>query len=98
VWPLARQLLCKLQSKPVQYFELIIRVLFPGAFSVFYATAAGALVDSFAMLAILHCLSMRRIGRRMWFRTVSGFFFLMGAGAALKHAFKVVTGRRVGGI
>ena len=55
-------------------------------------------MDSFAMLAIFHCLSMRRIGRRMWFRTVSGFFPLMGAGAALKHAFKVVTGRRVGGI
>jgi hypothetical protein len=34
----------------------------------------------------------------MWFRTVSGFFLLMGAGAALEHAFKVVTGRRVGGI
>jgi hypothetical protein len=59
---------------------------------------AGALMGAFAISAVLHDLSMWGIGQGTEFRTVGGFFLLMGVGAALEHAFKVVTGRRVGGI
>jgi Membrane bound O-acyl transferase family len=59
---------------------------------------AGALMGAFAMSAVLHDLSLWGLGRGTEFRTVGGFFLLMGVGAALEHAFKVVTGRRVGGI
>jgi hypothetical protein len=59
---------------------------------------AGALMGAFAISAVLHNLSMWGVGRGTEFRTVGGFFLLMGVGAALEHAFKVVTGRRVGGI
>jgi hypothetical protein len=59
---------------------------------------AGALMGAFAMSAVLHDLSMWGVGRGMEFRTIGGFFLLMGVGAALEHAFKVVTGRSVGGI
>jgi hypothetical protein len=59
---------------------------------------AGTLIGAFAMSAVLHYLGMWGLGRGTEFRTVGGFFLLMGVGAALEHAFKVVTGRRVGGI
>jgi hypothetical protein len=59
---------------------------------------AGALMGAFAMSAVLHDLSTWGLGQGTEFRTVGGFFLLMGVGVALEHAFKVVTGRRVGGI
>jgi len=57
----------------------------------------GALVGAFAVSAVLHDLGMWGLGRGTEFRTVGGFFLLMGVGAALEHGFKMVTGRRVGG-
>jgi Membrane bound O-acyl transferase family len=59
---------------------------------------AGALMGAFAMSAVLHYVSMWGVGQGTEFRTAGGFFLLMGIGATLEHAFKVVTGRRVGGI
>jgi hypothetical protein len=55
-------------------------------------------MGAFAVSAVLHDLSMWGLGRGTEFRTVGGFFLLMGVGAALEHAFKAVTGRLVGGI
>ena len=59
---------------------------------------AGALMGAFAISAVLHDLSMWGVGQGTEFRTVGGFFLLMGVGVTLEHVFKVVTGRRVGGI
>jgi hypothetical protein len=59
---------------------------------------AGALMGAFGMSAVFHDLSMWGLGRGTEFRTVGGFFLLMGVGASLEHAFKGLTGRRVGGI
>lgn len=58
----------------------------------------GALVGAFAVSGVLHDLGMWGLGRGTEFRTAGGFFLLMGIGAALEYEFKVVTGRRVGGI
>jgi hypothetical protein len=58
----------------------------------------GALMGAFAISAVLHDLSLWGLGRGTEFRAVGGSFLLMGAGAVLEHAFKVVTGRRVGGV
>jgi hypothetical protein len=47
--------------------------------------------------AVIHDLGMWGLGRGTEFHSVSGFFLLMGIGAAVEHAFKRLTGRRVGG-
>jgi len=58
----------------------------------------GALVGAFAVSGVMHNLGMWGIGRGTEFRSVGGFFLLMGVGAALEHGFKKVTGCRVGGL
>ncbi len=55
-------------------------------------------MGAFAVSGVLHDLGMWGLGRGTEFRTAGGFFLLMGIGAALEYEFKVVTGRRVGGI
>jgi len=58
----------------------------------------GALVGAFAVSGVMHDLGMWGFGKGTEFRSVGGFFLLMGVGAALEHGFKEVTGRRVGGL
>ena len=58
----------------------------------------GALMGAFAISALLHDFGTWGLGRGTEFRSIGGFFLITGAGAILEHAFKVVTGRRVGGI
>jgi hypothetical protein len=57
----------------------------------------GALLGAFGVSAVIHDLGMWGLGRGTEFRTAGGFFLLMGVGAALEHAFKRLTGCRVGG-
>ena len=58
----------------------------------------GALVGAFAVSGVLHDVGMWGLGRGMEFRTVGGFFVLMGVGASAEVGFGKVTGRRVGGL
>jgi hypothetical protein len=57
----------------------------------------GALLGAFGVSAVIHDLGMWGLGRGTEFRTVGGFFVLMGVGVILEHAFEGMTGRRVGG-
>jgi hypothetical protein len=58
----------------------------------------GALVGAFAVSGVLHDLGMWGLGRGTEFRSVGGFFVLMGVGASAELGFRKVTGRRVGGL
>jgi hypothetical protein len=58
----------------------------------------GALFGAFAVSGLLHDFGMWGLGGGMEFRSVSGFFLLMGVGAALEYGFKQATGHRVGGL
>jgi hypothetical protein len=58
----------------------------------------GALMGAFAVSGLMHDAGVWGLGRGTEFRTVGGFFLLMGVGAASEHGFKQVTGRRVSGI
>ena len=51
-----------------------------------------------AVSGLMHDAGVWGLGRGTVLRTVRGFFLHMSVGAALEHAFKQVTGRRVGGI
>jgi hypothetical protein len=55
-------------------------------------------MGAFAVSGLMHDAGIWGLGLGTDFRTVGGFFLLMGAGAASEHGFKQVTGRRVGGI
>ena len=57
----------------------------------------GALVGAFAVSGMMYDLGMWGLGQGTEFRSVGGFFVLMGVGA-LEHGLKEVTGRRVGGL
>lgn len=57
----------------------------------------GALVGAFAVSGVMHDVGMWGLGRGTEFRTVGGFFLLMGFGASLEYGFWKVTGRRVCG-
>jgi len=52
---------------------------------------------AFGASAVIHDLGMWGLGRGTEFRTVGGFFVLMGIGVILEHGFKGMTGRCVGG-
>ena len=58
----------------------------------------GALLGAFAVSGALHDIGMWGLGKGMEFRSVSGFFLLMGVGTALEYGFKQATGHRVGGL
>ena len=58
----------------------------------------GALLGAFTVSAALHDFGMWGLGEGMEFRSVGGFFLLMGVGTALEYGFKQVTGHRVGGL
>jgi len=58
----------------------------------------GALVGAFAVSAALHSLGIWGLGRGTEFRTAGGPLVLMGIGAVLEHALKILTGRRVCGL
>jgi len=57
----------------------------------------AALLGAFGVSAVIHDLGMWGLGRGTEFRTVGGFFVLMGVGVILEHAFEVMTARRLGG-
>jgi hypothetical protein len=58
----------------------------------------GALLGAFTLSGLLHDFGMWGLGKGMEFRSVTGFFLLMGVGAALEYGFKQATGHRVGGL
>ena len=55
-------------------------------------------MGAFTISGLMHDAGIWGLGRGTKFRTVGGFFLLMGIGAALEYGFKQVTGRCVGGI
>ena len=57
----------------------------------------GALLGAFGVSAVIHDLGLWGLGRGTEFRTVGGFFILMGVGVILERAFEGMTGRGVGG-
>ena len=58
----------------------------------------GALLGAFAVSGVMHDIMTWGLGKGVEFRSVSGFFLLMGVGTALEYGFKQATGHRIGGI
>ncbi|KAG8220733.1 hypothetical protein J3R82DRAFT_3063 [Butyriboletus roseoflavus] len=55
-------------------------------------------MGAFAVSGVLHDLGMRGMGRGSDTLSVVGFFLMHGVGVTMEHAWKLATGRRVGGV
>ncbi|KDR68852.1 hypothetical protein GALMADRAFT_78019, partial [Galerina marginata CBS 339.88] len=59
---------------------------------------AAAVLGVFFSSGLLHCFGLWGMGRGTDFSRVAGFFIMMGVGILAEHAYRALTGRRVGGV